>query len=95
MMGRKPGGLSCRKVAKVLQSHLDGELDEESRRKVAAHLDDCERCGLEAEVLEGVRHALRGRRERLPAATAIALREFSDRLISGEGGPSADVNGSD
>jgi anti-sigma factor RsiW len=84
MMGRKPGGLSCRKVAKVLQSHLDDELDEERRRKVAAHLDECERCGLEAEVLDGVRSALRGRREKLPVATATALREFSDRLIQGD-----------
>ncbi len=87
MIGIKPGGLSCRKVAKVLQSHLDGELDDERRRKVAAHLDECERCGLEAEVLDGVRTALRSRREKLPVATATALREFSDRLISGEADP--------
>lgn len=90
MMGRKPGGLSCRKVAKVLQSHLDGELDEDRRRKVAAHLDECERCGLEAEVLDGVRSALQGRRANLPVATATALREFSDRLISGEASPLPD-----
>ena len=90
MMGPKPGGLSCRKVAKVLQSHLDGELDDERRRKVAAHLDECERCGLEADVLSGVRSALRARRERLPAATATALREFTDRLIHGEAPPRSD-----
>ncbi len=90
MMGRKPGGLSCRKVAKVLQSHLDGELDDERRRKVAAHLDACERCGLEADVLSGVRNALRGRRERLPVATATALREFTDRLIQGDAPPLSD-----
>lgn len=84
MMGRRPGGMSCRQVGKVLQTHLDGELDDERRRRVAAHLEACERCGLEAEVIEGVRSALRRRRERLPAATAAALREFSDRLIDGE-----------
>lgn len=87
MMGTKPGGLSCRKVGKVLQTHLDGELDEARRRKVAAHLDECERCGLEAEVLDGVRAALRGRRDRLPVATATALREFSDRLVNGADPP--------
>ena len=89
MMRTKPGGLSCRKVGKVLQTHLDGELDVERRRKVAAHLEECERCGLEADVLEGVRAALRSRRERLPAATAAALREFSDRLVNGEDQPPA------
>ena len=87
MMRTKPGGLSCRKVGKVLQTHLDGELDDERRRRVAAHLEECERCGLEADVLEGVRAALRGRREHLPTATATALREFSDRLVQGEDEP--------
>ena len=87
MMRTKPGGLSCRKVGKVLQTHLDGELDDERRDKVAAHLEECERCGLEADVLEGVRAALRGRRESLPTATATALRQFSDRLVNGEDAP--------
>lgn len=84
MMGRKPGGISCRKVGKVLQTHLDGELDDTRRRMVAAHLEECERCGLEADVLAGVRAALRSRRDHLPVATAAALREFSDRLVNGE-----------
>ncbi len=86
-MRSKPGAMSCRKVGKILQSQLDGELDDNRREQVAAHLAECERCGLEAEVLEGVRLALRRRRKRLPVATASALRDFSNRLIHDEDPP--------
>ncbi|WP_374987044.1 zf-HC2 domain-containing protein [Streptomyces fradiae] len=44
-------------VARVLQKYLDGETDEATARRVAVHLEDCRRCGLEASVHQEIRSA--------------------------------------
>jgi SAM-dependent methyltransferase len=38
----------CRRIAGVLQGYLDGEVDAVTTRQVAAHLERCRQCGLEA-----------------------------------------------
>ena len=48
----------CRRVAKVLQSYLDGEVEPPTARAVAAHLEECRRCGLEASVYSTIRTAI-------------------------------------
>ncbi|MGW0734812.1 zf-HC2 domain-containing protein [Streptomyces sp. NPDC002851] len=40
------------RVTKVLQAYLDGETDELTARRVADHVEDCRRCGLEATVYQ-------------------------------------------
>ncbi len=51
-------GLDCREVGKVLQSYLDGELDDADAPLVAAHLDKCRDCGLEAATYDRIKAAL-------------------------------------
>ncbi len=79
-----PRQMSCHQVGKVLQSYLDDELDDNVARKVAAHLEDCRRCGLEAETYEALKASL----QRGPAALADEpvkrLRELGERLARGE-----------
>jgi anti-sigma factor RsiW len=75
-------GLTCRQVGRLLQSHLDGELDDLRARRVAAHLDDCLRCGLEAEAYRALRSALRRRLPVDPDQLA-RLREFAAHLAAG------------
>lgn len=73
----------CARVAKVLQSYLDGELDDRHAGMVAAHLEHCERCGIEAEVYEQVKDQLRDLHQQ-PDPNAIArLRTFADRVAAG------------
>lgn len=76
--------LSCREVGRVLQTYLDDELDDDAARKVAAHLEDCRRCGLESETYEALKASL----QRGPAGLAddpvTRLREFGERLARGE-----------
>ena len=79
-----PSQMSCRQVGKVLQTYLDAELDNDTACKVAAHLEDCRRCGLEAETYEALKQSLcRG-----PAGSAdepvARLRDFGERLARGE-----------
>ncbi|UQA91285.1 anti-sigma factor family protein [Streptomyces halobius] len=81
-------------VARLLQSYLDGETDEITARRVAAHLKDCRRCGLEASVYREIHNALARRVE--PDAGAVQrLRAFGESLMNpaagddGGGGESA------
>ncbi|MEV0961796.1 MULTISPECIES: anti-sigma factor [unclassified Streptomyces] len=82
--------MNCLQVARLLQSYLDGETDEVTARRVAAHLEDCRRCGLEASVYEEIRGALS--RRGTPDAEAVArLRIFGEALLSDP--PAADDGG--
>ncbi len=87
---RRSGHLDCRQVAALLQPFLDGELDGERGREVARHLDDCRRCGLEAQTYREMKAALR-RGARQPSPESVQrLRQFVARLAAGEFGPVAD-----
>ncbi|MEW2634306.1 anti-sigma factor [Streptomyces sp. NPDC048389] len=68
-------------VARVLQSYLDGETDEVTARRVAAHLEDCRRCGLEASVYQEIHNAL-ARRTDPDSAAVDRLRAFGTSLLS-------------
>ncbi|KQX30699.1 hypothetical protein ASD97_12700 [Streptomyces sp. Root63] len=73
--------MNCMQVGRVLQSYLDGETDEVTARRVAAHLEDCRRCGLEASVYRELHDALARRAE--PGGGAVErLRAFGASLMS-------------
>ncbi|HSH22766.1 MAG TPA: zf-HC2 domain-containing protein [Acidimicrobiales bacterium] len=78
---RKGGGLpDCREVGRVLQSYLDGELDESTARRIGAHLELCQRCGLEAATYLEIRRCLERRARTLPDDSLERLRTFATRL---------------
>jgi len=76
--------MSCHQVGEVLQTYLDDELGERSVRKVAAHLEDCRRCGLEREVYDALKTSLRRGPEDVADGPVARLREFGERLARGE-----------
>ncbi len=51
--------LGCRQVHRILQSFLDGELGEHDVELVAAHLESCTRCRVEADMFGRVIEAVR------------------------------------
>lgn len=71
----------CREAGRLLQCYLDGELDEFTARRVAAHLEDCRRCGLEAATFSAIKDAL-ARRAAVPPGAAERLRAFSEDLLT-------------
>ncbi|MDY7102545.1 MAG: zf-HC2 domain-containing protein [Actinomycetota bacterium] len=83
---RRQGGAmdECREVMRVLQAYLDGEVDEETARMVAPHLDACRRCGLEAHVYEDIKAALASRAPRVDQATLDRLERFGEAVATGE-----------
>ena len=48
----------CLRVTRVLQSYLDGEVDEATSGIVAKHLEQCRRCGLEASTYRAIKSAI-------------------------------------
>lgn len=73
----------CARVAKFLHYYLDGELDDRTTSLVARHLEDCRRCGLDAETYLEIRRALQ-HDLRPPEDVVGRLREFSESLVSEE-----------
>ncbi|MEX2548605.1 MAG: zf-HC2 domain-containing protein [Nitriliruptoraceae bacterium] len=85
MRGRKPelplpADADCRQVGAVLQSYLDGELGPEDAGVVAAHLEHCERCGIETETVARVVDAIRRQRPDLDPEPIQRLAGFLERL---------------
>ena len=81
----RPGEqLSCPEVGRSLQRFLDGELaDDVEIEALAAHLEDCKRCGLEADVYRRIKDAIEHRRVDVPEESVQRLREFGQRLAEG------------
>lgn len=74
--------LDCRQVARVVQRHIDGELDEDAARRVARHLEMCLRCGLDVRTYEALKRQLAGLQDPVEPETLARLRRFVDELAA-------------
>ncbi|MBV1893966.1 MAG: zf-HC2 domain-containing protein [Ilumatobacteraceae bacterium] len=85
LFGRgSPGSMSCRQVGAVLQDYLDGQIDSERAQRIEEHLEECRRCGMEAETYERIKATLAAQRTELPAESVERLRDFGKRLAAGD-----------
>lgn len=85
LLGRTPpGGMSCHQVGEVLQQYLDGYIDAERADRIDSHLDECRRCGMEADTYQRIKSTLAAQRSDVPAESIDRLRRFGDRLARGE-----------
>ncbi len=82
MMWRRHS-LSCRRVRRLMHGFLDGEIPAEQAERVAAHLDECVACGIEAEVLRDVVRAIGRQRPDLDPAAIVRLQAHVDRVVGG------------
>jgi anti-sigma factor RsiW len=89
-----PRKINCMQVGRKLQSYLDGEIDDLTARRIAAHLTDCRRCGLEAAAYTELKRSLARRAGALQAEPINRLRDFSRRLAAGELGPDGEAENS-
>lgn len=84
---------TCAEVAEVLQSYLDGHVDDLTERRVRRHLEHCRRCGLEAETYQAIKDALARRGREVDTQSRERLRAFGERLAeegdAGEAGAPA------
>ena len=74
---------SCMEVIRKLDAYLDGQIhDELTARRIAAHLDICRRCGLEARTVSDLKASLRRLAPRVDPSTLDRLRRFARGLES-------------
>ncbi len=78
---RRESGLSCRQVAKDLQTFLDSELSSETASQLERHLELCRECGLEADAYRAVKVALKHRPLPIDASSIERLRAFGQDLV--------------
>jgi anti-sigma factor RsiW len=76
--------LRCVRTMRVLQSYLDGQLDDVATERIAAHLETCRRCGLEASMYSEIKQALRDHHGAIDSRLLDRLREFAVQLASGD-----------
>jgi anti-sigma factor RsiW len=79
---RRP--MTCGEVGKWLQHYLDRELDDSRSQRLAAHLEDCRRCGLEADTYHRIKDSLAAHQPTVPADSLARLREFGARIARGD-----------
>ena len=72
--------LGCRQVRRTLQAFLDGEVEARRAELVAAHLESCARCQVEAEVLAKVIATIQQLRPDLDLAAYTRLVEATEQL---------------
>ncbi len=81
---RGPARLGCRQALRVIQSYVDGELDDATTHRLAAHLEDCRRCGLRATTYRAIKEALAHHEH--PSWDSVArLQAFGERLSQAAG----------
>ena len=79
---------SCMQVMRVLQSYLDGEVDELTARRVAKHLEACRRCGLEAGTYREIKAALQRKAGPVDQDALQRLHNFGASLAKADGAES-------
>jgi len=75
----------CPEVRRTLQRYLDGEVDETWAARVRAHLEDCRRCGLEADTYQALKDNLEGRGPEVRDDLLLRLRRFAEELVADGG----------
>jgi anti-sigma factor RsiW len=83
-----PPDPACHVVGAVLQAYLDGELGPADAELVAAHLEHCDRCQIEAATVTEVVGLIQRQRPDLDTSVVDRLAGFVERLA--EDGPPAD-----
>lgn len=48
----------CKRVGKLLQSYIDGEVDIDQIELISNHLETCLKCGMNYEIYSDIKHAL-------------------------------------
>jgi anti-sigma factor RsiW len=80
----------CHQVARVLQSYLDGEVEPPVAAMVAEHLEECRRCGLEADAYLAIKTAITSSAPDaldVDPAAVDRLRLFARQLAAAESDP--------
>ena len=77
-------GISCDEAMQFLQSYLDGEVEDATGRKVAAHLDVCEMCELESSVYDSIKSSLSSLDRPIDPEVLARLKRFTETVANAD-----------
>ncbi len=77
---RRNPEVDCHEVGRVLQSYLDGNVDDDFAGKIADHLEACKNCGLELETYQRIKTTLAAKMPEVDPAAIERLRAFGDEI---------------
>ncbi len=77
---RRRSEVDCREVGKVLQSYLDGDVEDDFAAKIAGHLEACKDCGLEAETYQQIKTSLAAKMRAVDPDAIARLRTFGAEI---------------
>ncbi len=77
----------CLRVSRSLQRYLDGEADDLTVARLAEHLEECRRCGLEAKTYRAIKRAIRNGAHDVDELPLRRLRSFNRSLAEVAGQP--------
>ena len=78
----KNHSVKCRELGKVLQSYLDGDLEPDFADKIAAHLEDCRKCGLDFAAYRQIKDSLAAKTSEVDPEAVARLRRLGNELTS-------------
>ena len=77
---RRSSRARCMEVRRVINGFVDGQVEEGFAAKIAEHLEDCRRCGLDAEVYANIKRSLQSKPPTIDDEAIDRLREFGSKL---------------
>ncbi len=81
---RRRSVMSCEEIMEVLQGYLDGEVDEETAKKVASHLHKCAHCAPEADLYSRIKESLASKQLVVDPDVMADLHAYGRRVANGE-----------
>lgn len=81
---RRNKGYSCHQVLEVMQSYIDGEVDEKTALNVVEHLEMCERCAHEVHLFRRIQNAVREQADEIDPRIVERLEAYALELSSAD-----------
>ncbi len=75
-----PDMARCLRVSRALQRYLDGEADDLTVARLAEHLEECRRCGLQAKTYRAIKQAIHNGAHDIDELPLRRLRSFNRSL---------------
>ncbi len=84
-----PEVVRCYRTSRALQRYLDGEADDRTAARIAEHLEECRRCGLNAATYRAIKQVLHAEGNDVDEIALRRLRSFTRSLadIAGRSDP--------
>lgn len=72
----------CKRIRRILQNYCDSELDDATTNRVAAHLEQCQRCGHEVSIYRAIKRSIKSGGNQINPQAVERLRNLAEQLAT-------------